>query len=582
MPSKNIPMVLVESEMLEVKEKRGRRSILAKLPIFGNSFGPEPEIQLRLVKGIEIAELDAGQKIIKLKKTLDRDELNISTFVTVKDVNDNAPQFSADSYFFDLPEELPVGTIVFMKIKATDKDQLGPNSFINYRILPSEYSRYLNIVDPTSPILTVADRIDFEQLKQFDLVVEAKDSGDPPRLSTANIHVTVTDIDDLNPIFQHDLYYATPHSKGILDVSPEQIFAIDGDTLGAAIEYSIHGVGSENYAISNLGVVRAISDNVPPATLIVKAKELNRNERFSMTILKIENEQIHFDLSLYSVKLMDNVELNTEIIRIHAISPNKEINITYNIENREEAIVDVDKLTGWVFIKAPLKDKKYSYRLSATDGKMKAWTRLDIAVENNKAPIFDKNSYSFRIGQTSSIGSVRASVSENTIKKNDRFELKSKNWYFTIDDNGQIKKLMKPPLPAELVVIAEGLNGLRSFTTVNISLDAIPISTFTTVSAIIFGIIVLFSIILIFIVIRRLINIWRQKHVCWLRTTGNNSIIMSKSKSFDSGYPIEEENEKNRDLDNYMNSSSFPVSISPLRTLSNFPIKTTRYSFQNS
>lgn len=37
-------------------------------------------------------------------------------------------------------------------------------------------------------------------------------------------------------------------------------------------------------------------------------------------------------------------------------------------------------------------------------------------MENNKAPIFDKNSYSFRIGQTPSIGSVRASVSENTIK----------------------------------------------------------------------------------------------------------------------------------------------------------------------
>lgn len=33
-------------------------------------------------------------------------------------MNDNAPQFSADSYFFDLPEELPVGTIVFMKIKV--------------------------------------------------------------------------------------------------------------------------------------------------------------------------------------------------------------------------------------------------------------------------------------------------------------------------------------------------------------------------------------------------------------------------------------------------------------------------------
>ena len=36
-------------------------------------------------------------------------QLNISVFVTVKDVNDNAPEFDEEQYNVTISEELPVG-----------------------------------------------------------------------------------------------------------------------------------------------------------------------------------------------------------------------------------------------------------------------------------------------------------------------------------------------------------------------------------------------------------------------------------------------------------------------------------------
>lgn len=50
-------------------------SALTDLPIQGVTFGPEPDTQLKLVKGNDLVDLDARQKKLILKKALDRDEV---------------------------------------------------------------------------------------------------------------------------------------------------------------------------------------------------------------------------------------------------------------------------------------------------------------------------------------------------------------------------------------------------------------------------------------------------------------------------------------------------------------------------
>ena len=99
-------------------------------------------------------------------------------------------------------------TVMF---QAEDRDQPGPNSYLSYRILPGGNSHFLTIIEPTDPTITVAERIDFEKITSFEVLVEAKDDGDPVLSAIVKVHVTVTDVDDLNPIFDYDYYYATPH-----------------------------------------------------------------------------------------------------------------------------------------------------------------------------------------------------------------------------------------------------------------------------------------------------------------------------------------------------------------------------------
>ena len=58
-------------------------SALTELPIQGVTFGPEPDTQLKLVKGGDIVDLDARQKKLILKKTLDRDEVEAAKVFSI-------------------------------------------------------------------------------------------------------------------------------------------------------------------------------------------------------------------------------------------------------------------------------------------------------------------------------------------------------------------------------------------------------------------------------------------------------------------------------------------------------------------
>lgn len=49
-------------------------------------------------------------------------------------------------------------------------------------------------------------RIDYEKIRKFDVILEARDQGEPSLSTTAPLHVTVEDVNDLPPRFQHQYY----------------------------------------------------------------------------------------------------------------------------------------------------------------------------------------------------------------------------------------------------------------------------------------------------------------------------------------------------------------------------------------
>ncbi|XP_037357597.1 cadherin-7-like [Talpa occidentalis] len=59
-----------------------------------------------------------------------------SVTVTLTDVNDNPPRFPRRSYQYNVPESLPVASVV-ARIKAADAD-IGPNAEMEYRIVDGD------------------------------------------------------------------------------------------------------------------------------------------------------------------------------------------------------------------------------------------------------------------------------------------------------------------------------------------------------------------------------------------------------------------------------------------------------------
>uniref|UniRef100_A0A7E4VI44 Cadherin-89D n=1 Tax=Panagrellus redivivus TaxID=6233 RepID=A0A7E4VI44_PANRE len=468
-------------------------STLAELPLRGHTFGPDADIQLKLLRGSEHVSLDARNKKLILEEALDRDngltrfevviecksllddtlpQLNISTFVTIKDVNDNAPEFDKAEYAINLPEELPEGTPVALDFEAVDIDQEGPNSFVKYRIIaPEGADELLTIPDPYKPQIVVAGRIDFEKLRHFEVEIEAEDGGSPSQKSKAKLNVIVTDVDDLNPVFQHENYHTNSIQDQIFEVFPDPIFAKDADTLNDPVYYELTGEFAEFYSINGTGTVRLVKDTVISTTLFVHARQVNRPERAATAILRVTNQSsIEFQHLLYSIQLTSNSPKGMEVAQAKAISSTPNTKLRYNILEDEAHIAYIEELTGRIFLNATPTKEKYAMRLLATDGKSRAWSRLELTVKkvNVYEPEFDQPEYYFDVNGPDLIGQVRAVDRD----ENDTISYRLLNLHdlFTIDSDGmlahKISNKLTPGMAYELVVMAEDSQKHKSFVNV--------------------------------------------------------------------------------------------------------------------
>uniref|UniRef100_A0A8C3S166 Protocadherin gamma-C3 n=1 Tax=Chelydra serpentina TaxID=8475 RepID=A0A8C3S166_CHESE len=97
-------------------------------------------------------------------------------WINVTDANDNAPIFTQERYKVSLRENTPMGSLV-LQVKANDNDE-GSNAQISYVISKvSEKTVQKFSLDPETGKITVKEPLDFEETRDYTLVVEAKDGG---------------------------------------------------------------------------------------------------------------------------------------------------------------------------------------------------------------------------------------------------------------------------------------------------------------------------------------------------------------------------------------------------------------------
>ncbi|XP_029302380.1 protocadherin Fat 4-like [Cottoperca gobio] len=143
------------------------------------------------------------------------------------------PEMNVDVLSDSLSEDEPVGTLVAVVSAASIRAE--PVSFY----LASGNFEDMFHVEQLSGMLTVENPLDYENKKEFTLLVEARDSGSPPFSSFAEIHINISDVNDNFPQFTQAEYRCE-----VFENSPASwvcdVLAIDADSVSyGTVQYNI-------------------------------------------------------------------------------------------------------------------------------------------------------------------------------------------------------------------------------------------------------------------------------------------------------------------------------------------------------
>ncbi|XP_012811431.2 protocadherin-23 [Xenopus tropicalis] len=114
--------------------------------------------------------------------------------IVVMDANDNPPVFDQLDYKGWVWENAPIGTSV-CTVHATDPD-LGSNGEVRYSL---RFGEGYFTVDEESGEISVSRPLDREQISIHQLVVQARDGGDQPEVTSILLTVKVLDVNDNSP-----------------------------------------------------------------------------------------------------------------------------------------------------------------------------------------------------------------------------------------------------------------------------------------------------------------------------------------------------------------------------------------------
>ena len=267
----------------EIVEEMPNGTFVGTVQARDRDGGPvNSKITFSFVQGQAVTQyfnLDRDSGNITTRQTLDREELtqvfppsessrsievsvsdsgmpshqNMTTItVTLMDINDNAPQFSDDSYANMILENLQAQTLIF-QVSATDID-LGSNADIRFSFEVNDSVSNVpqfEIDDITGLIQTTAP-LDREQQEVYMFIITVTDLGDPALNSSVEGILTVLDENDNAPVFTTPMYEITiPESVRSYELNLE-VHADDPDKdLNGEVRYLLIGQGDPGFVVEN-------------------------------------------------------------------------------------------------------------------------------------------------------------------------------------------------------------------------------------------------------------------------------------------------------------------------------------------
>ncbi|XP_018107570.1 protocadherin gamma-B5 isoform X43 [Xenopus laevis] len=199
---------------------------------------------------ITIQATDKGSPPLSFRKTVTLDVL---------DINDNPPAFEKSAYVAFIPENNQPGASIY-SIQAIDKDT-EENGKLFYSIITSnteelQTTSYISI-NPVTGVIYAQRSFDYEQDREFEIQIMAKDNGSPALNSSATVKICVVDQNDNSPT----VLFPSPDLGGspayeMVPFSSEQgtlvtkVVAVDADSgHNAWLSYFLHDSETSHFVI---------------------------------------------------------------------------------------------------------------------------------------------------------------------------------------------------------------------------------------------------------------------------------------------------------------------------------------------
>lgn len=357
--------------------------------------------------------------------------------------------------------------------RAIDDDEIGPFSTVEYRVLDGAFSDFVAFVTPLEGTLVLRKPLDYEKFKNFTLKLRAQDQGNPPRYSDTTLDVIIIDADDQNPKFLRDSYWAelpVDGRIGELKILPEPIRAIDQDDgILAPIRYSIMNSPESQFfeintrsGVVTLKVSLGQMDLVHSITLVIRATQVDNNDRYALTTLIVSRKDLErnrqydgfaFVQAKFYARVNEDIGIGSRLMALPTNRPGRPIQF-YILDHESSKMFRIGPL-GEVILQKPLdyeNQTKHIFQVMGNDGVSNATTEvvIDVIDINDWEPRFRETTYEFSIPKT--VDSRRAfPLGKLEAADGDRFDkinLDLKGSYadhFHIDPDGML--WMKPNAP---------------------------------------------------------------------------------------------------------------------------------------
>ncbi|XP_078087669.1 protocadherin gamma-C5-like [Mustelus asterias] len=358
----NAPEIKVTSVSTTVAEDAGPGTLISLINVIDEDSGENGQVHCQIPKNIPFKLQSSSSNHYKLITSgmLDRETVsmynihvlasdsaspplstNKTIHVSVSDINDNAPRFMQMLYtVYVMENNLPGASVFAVTALDLDTDQ---NSFVSYAMeagtiqgLPA--SSIISVNSNNGDIYALLS-FDYEQLKNFQIQVQARDAGVPSLSSSAALNVIILDQNDNAPVIVSP---SAQSGSAAVEIVPQsagqgylvtQIVATDADSgqnsrlhyqVLKATDPSLFSVGLNSGEIrtarrilekdaSTQSLVILVKDNGQPSlsstVTILFSMLANVSERFSESSNLIRNPEYATDLNLYLIIALGSTTL---------------------------------------------------------------------------------------------------------------------------------------------------------------------------------------------------------------------------------------------------------------------------------